>query len=184
MRKSVRAGKNKAANVFERDAPCQCVGGGDDRLKAKTAIFLPTMRARAGLHLTTDDIQVIAPHTAKRSAPAFPLKAGMIAAIVVKPQANKNGRNQQTVDERNDLQTHVGFNVGSSGEIELAGNNDRALRQSPAIRSTADIERVHLLEDPFDREVVPPANQGKLRCAKVPETKKAPKIALRRFDFT
>jgi hypothetical protein len=49
---------------------------------------------------------MLTPNTAKRSAPTFTLKARMIAAIIVEPQTDKNGGNEQAVDERDNLQAH------------------------------------------------------------------------------
>jgi hypothetical protein len=99
MRKGVRAGKNEAATVGERAAPCQCVGGGELRLKAEAVIVLLATRTGAGVDLAADKIEVVATNAAKRSTPAFALKAGMIAAIVVEPKAKKHGGDQRTVDE-------------------------------------------------------------------------------------
>jgi hypothetical protein len=99
MRKGVRAVENEAATVGERDAPCQCVGGSEFRLKAEPAIVLLATGAGAGVDLAADEIEVVAAHAAKRSAPAFALKAGMIAAIVVEPKAKKHGCDQRTIDE-------------------------------------------------------------------------------------
>jgi len=99
MRKGVRAMENEAATVGERDAPCQCVGSGELTLKPKRAIVLLTTRAGASVDLTADEIEVVAADAAKRSTSAFALKAGMIAAIVVEPKANKHGCDQRAVDE-------------------------------------------------------------------------------------
>jgi hypothetical protein len=99
MRKGVRAVENEAATVGERDAPCQCVGGGEMRLKAETAVILLATGAGTGVDLAAHEIEVVAADAAKRSAPAFALKAGMIAAIVVEPKAKKHGCDQRTVDE-------------------------------------------------------------------------------------
>ena len=91
--------ENEAATVGERDAPCQCVGGCEMRLKAQAVIVLLATGASTGVDLTTDDIKVIAAATAKGRTPAFALKAGMIAPIIVEPKANKHGCDQRTVDE-------------------------------------------------------------------------------------
>ena len=99
MRKGVRAEENEAATVGERDAPCQCVGGGEITLKAQAVIVLLATRAGAGVHLTADEIEVVTADAAKGSTPAFALKAGMIAVIIIEPKANKHGCDQRAVDE-------------------------------------------------------------------------------------
>ncbi len=82
----------------EGNTPCQCVGNGLRRLKLKPAVFLTALRTDGILHLTANDIQVVATNAAKRSPATFTLKPGMVAMVIIQPEAEEEGRDQQAVD--------------------------------------------------------------------------------------
>jgi hypothetical protein len=103
---------NETEKMRERSAPCQCEGKRQKRLKLEPVVILPTSRASPFLHFTTHYIEVIAPNAAKRGSTTLALKAGVIAAIIIEPQAKEERGHQKAVDERGDLQAHGTIKAG------------------------------------------------------------------------
>jgi hypothetical protein len=100
---------------------------------------------------------------AAKSGPAtLALEAGVIPVVVIKPQTEEHGGDQQAIDEGGDLQTH---------EAEISEN----CRARPCV-------------EPFDAWRIPRvyAASRKVRLYRPEfirgENKNAPKIALRRVD--
>jgi hypothetical protein len=101
------------------------VGNALRRLKLKPAVFLPTLRAKGILHITSNDVEVVAADTAKRRPAPFTLKTGVVTMVIIQPEAEKEHGNQQAVDDGSDLQAHeMDFRKGGVAQASPKGNRD------------------------------------------------------------
>jgi len=92
--------------VRGRGRTCQCGGKCRRTLKFQAGVGLAAFGAGPLLHFAADDIEVVATQAAKRGAAAFALEAGVVAVVVVEPEAEEERGDQETVDDGGDLQTH------------------------------------------------------------------------------
>ena len=91
----------------------------------ETAVFLPATGAGALLDLSADDVEVVAADAAEGGAPAFPFKAGVIATVIIQPEAEEEHGDKQAVNDGGDLQAHgEGFEEGGTAGEGPARNAD------------------------------------------------------------
>jgi hypothetical protein len=76
------------------------------RSELKTAIGLVAFGASPLLYFASQDVKMIAAEAAKRGATAFTFEAGMVSAVVVKPETEEERGDQKTINDGGDLQTH------------------------------------------------------------------------------
>jgi hypothetical protein len=115
----------------EPAAWCQCTGKCRRTLKFKAAVFLSATGAGPVLHLSANHIQVIATDAAERGPAAFPFEAGVVATVIIQPEAEEERGDEQAVNESGDLQAH------EIGEWEKRGNSENKNAPKIALRRVA-----------------------------------------------
>jgi hypothetical protein len=75
--------------------------------KLQAVVFLPTFRADRLRVLTLHGIEMRATHAAERNMPTLGLEAGVVAAIIVNPEAEKKGGDEEAVNDRGGDEIHL-----------------------------------------------------------------------------
>jgi hypothetical protein len=68
-------------------------------LKLKPTVGLVAFGAGPLLHFAAEHVEMVATQAAKRGAPAFTLETGVIATVIVEPEAEEEHGDQKTVND-------------------------------------------------------------------------------------